>query len=208
MPFTGEPWISAVVLAAGRSTRFGTDHSKMLQEYRREPLLFHAIRAVLTVDPHELLIVLPGNGDDLFDLLRAPTCPFRDRIEISWNPQPESGLAGSIVRGVADCHLDTDGILIALGDMPWMNPATLGRLRARWLRLADRGHKAVVPVNGDRPGNPVLFGCRGWRRELMELRGDQGARKLLRNRPGDVVPVPVDDGSEFDDVDRLEDLIR
>jgi molybdenum cofactor cytidylyltransferase len=89
--------------------------------------------------------------------------------------------------------------LVALGDMPYVDPATLRR-------LADTlaaGAGIAAPVMDGRRGNPVGFGAVHLD-ALLGLSGDTGARRLLQAFP--VTEVPVDDPGIFRDIDVPTDL--
>jgi molybdenum cofactor cytidylyltransferase len=89
--------------------------------------------------------------------------------------------------------------LVALGDMPFVAPATL---RALADALAA-GAGIAAPVMDGRRGNPVGFGAVHLD-ALLALRGDEGARRLLKTCP--VTEVPVDDPGIFRDIDLPADL--
>jgi molybdenum cofactor cytidylyltransferase len=92
-----------------------------------------------------------------------------------------------------------DAWLVALGDMPWVEPDTLRRLADA---LAG-GATIAAPVMHGRRGNPVGFG-RVHLEALLALSGDQGARRLLQTCP--VTEVEVTDPGIFRDIDTLTDL--
>jgi molybdenum cofactor cytidylyltransferase len=95
--------------------------------------------------------------------------------------------------------LPADGWLVALGDMPFVQDATLAALRDAVLG----GTGIAVPVFGGRRGNPVAFGA-VYLDALLALGGDQGARRLLASHP--VAEVEVDDPGILRDIDTPSDL--
>lgn len=108
------------------------------------------------------------------------------------------GMSRTLACGLRTA-LDAQGWLFALGDMPFLAPATI---RA----VADAiGDGIAIPEYGGRRGNPVGFAAR-YREELLGLEGDEGARSLLRRHPEDVRVVACDDPGILRDIDRREDL--
>jgi molybdenum cofactor cytidylyltransferase len=91
------------------------------------------------------------------------------------------------------------GWIVALADMPFLDPATIVALCDA---LAD-GASIAAPVFAGQRGNPVGFAPE-YGAALRALTGDQGARALLAAHP--VVLVPVNDPGVLQDVDTDADL--
>ena len=86
-----------------------------------------------------------------------------------------------------------DGWLVVLGDMPFIQPASIERVVEG---LAVDGIR--VPVQGGRYGHPVAFGA-AFGPQLMALSGDRGGRALFVS--ASVQEVLVDDPGVHWDVD-------
>jgi molybdenum cofactor cytidylyltransferase len=115
-------------------------------------------------------------------------------------PDADSGMAASLTHAIRhSLALEPRSWLVALGDMPYVDPATL-RLLADALAA---GAGIAAPVMKERRGNPVGFGAVHLD-ALLALRGDEGARRLLQAYP--VTEVPVDDPGIFRDIDLPSDL--
>lgn len=86
----------------------------------------------------------------------------------------EQGMGTSIATGVAATP-DALGWLVLPGDLPLVQPHSIQAVG----HALGQGHTAVVPeVQGQR-GHPVGFAA-PCREALMALRGEQGARTVLR----------------------------
>lgn len=96
---------------------------------------------------------------------------------------------------------DAAGWLVALADMPFIQPDTLHRVAAA---LADGAELAAPVFNGQR-GHPVGFAAR-WRDALLALQGDEGARALVGANRLSMRRIATDDPGVLRDVDRPEDL--
>ena len=94
-------------------------------------------------------------------------------------------------------------MLVALADMPLVEPATLRRIVAAY--DPDEGRTIVVPTHQGQPGNPVLWD-RVYVEEMMRLSGDNGARALLRQHAEAVAEVAVESDSVLRDFDTPESL--
>lgn len=181
--------LAAIVLAAGSSTRFGTD--KLSATLEGSPLIGHAIRAARAA-PVERVIVVARPELALGDW---PGSPGIVRLPVDSN-----ALSLSLKAGVAQVS-GHDGAFVFLGDMPRVPHGIANDLAAA---LGDSF--AAVPRHGGRPGHPVLLSARSFA-EMAQLAGDAGAGKLLRLR-NDVVHVECGDPGILLDIDRPEDLLN
>jgi CTP:molybdopterin cytidylyltransferase MocA len=181
--------ICGLVLAAGAGTRFG-ERSKLLAELDGRPLLEHAVAAQCAVAELErVAVVLGAFASDVLaqvDFTRAEpvVCP-------RWN----EGQAFSLRCGIE--HLSAVGevsrVIVTLGDQPRVSPELIARFVGE-----PPGTRAVY---GGVPGHPVVLGPVQLR-AIGGLRGDQGARELLRGG----ATIECGDSSAVRDVDTPEDL--
>jgi molybdenum cofactor cytidylyltransferase len=109
------------------------------------------------------------------------------------------GMGHSLASG-ARAAQDWDYLFVALADMPWVRPATLARLRSAMERHSDGAAIILQPVVDGRPGHPVGF-SRAFFSALQQLRGDAGARAIVRANPSAIVPLQVDDPGILRDLD-------
>jgi molybdenum cofactor cytidylyltransferase len=178
--------IAGIVLAAGAGTRFGFG-AKLLAEFRGRPLVEHAIAAQCAVAELERVVVVLGSRAEAIlravEFGRAEPVVCRD-----W----DAGQAASLRCGV-DAVAEADRVIVTLGDEPLLTPAVI----ARFLEQPG-GARAVYR---GRPGHPVVLGARQLD-AVRKLRGDQGARGLLRGGP----QVECSDLSAGSDVDTEADL--
>lgn len=191
--------VSALLLAAGRSTRFGGP--KLLAPLGGVPLVRVTAERVLAAAVSELVVVV-AQGDHAVRAALAGLDAGRARVVV--NPHAAAGMSTSLVAGLD--ALDTarvGAVLVALADQPTISPAVIDRVIAEW----RRGDAAiVVPIYGGERGHPVLFDAR-LVSELRAVRGDQGARAVIERDDGRVVrialPVPAPA-----DVDTRDDYRR
>jgi molybdenum cofactor cytidylyltransferase len=188
--------MSAVVLAAGLSSRMGGPH-KLLLDVNGEPMLRRVVRAVLTVASAEVVVVTGYQAEDIRAVLSGLAVRF------AHNPDFAAGQPGSVVTGVraltAFCH----AVMIAPGDQPLLTPAALGRLIAAYAK-APEGRSILVPASGGKRGNPVLFAAR----HIPEIQaGDLrvGDRRLIESYPDRVALIEMADDAFIRDCDTPED---
>ena len=176
-----------VLLAAGRSRRFGGDRSKLDQHFLGLPLGLHVAIALRGV-PFRERVAVTGGSDLAYE---------RHGFSIAHNPDPDIGMGGSVRLGVERaCAIGAASVVIALADMPRVTAAHV-------LRLFDAStdeRSVVASSDGTDSGPPALFGAGRFDR-LLALDGDAGARALVRNGTH-VIASPA----ELIDVDTVQDL--
>ena len=183
--------VGVLLLAAGRGTRFGSD-KRRARLPDGTPLLERSI-ANLTATGLPLRVAL-GPGDDA--LAEALAARGIDTLHCTDAPR---GMGATLAAAVGQLPA-WDVVLVALGDMPWLRPASITAVA----RAA--GPDAIcVPCHHGRRGHPVAFGRR-FLPELAALDGDRGARDLLLRHAAAVREVPVDDPGIRRDVDRPADI--
>lgn len=176
-----------ILLAAGRGSRFGGD--KLLHPLPDgTPMGVAAARSLRTAVDRVIAVTRPGD-DHLAALLREAGCTAIVAADAA------KGMGHSLAAGVKAAP-DAAGWLIALGDMPFIQPET-----HRLVALAVRaGHAIVAPIFNGVRGHPVAFSS-AWRESLLALEGDAGARVLVQSAPGDLYGLPVADPGVVQDVD-------
>ena len=186
--------IHGLVLAAGAGRRFGG--AKQLAPLAGRPLLEHALRALAAAPELDgVVVTLGAHAAEIaaaVDLHGA-----RPVVVAGW----EEGIAASLRAGIAALPADAEAVVVALGDQPGLDPATVARVVAA---ARDSDAAAVRATHGGRPGHPVLLRRRLFG-ALRELRGDRGAGAVLAGL--DVLAVECGPDVVLD-VDRPADLAR
>lgn len=188
--------VVGILLAAGTSSRFG-EQNKLLVELDGEPLVRHAARSLLAGSVDEVVVIVGYQAGLVRDALSGLD------LEIIENPAFAAGQATSVATGIRAVRDRTDAVLFALGDMPFVSPATVDLLIKAY--RAGAGDAVAASVAGDR-GNPVLFDARFFD-DLADLDGDIGGREILCEHPAAVLVATGDPGVR-QDIDTVEDLDR
>ena len=183
----------AVLLAAGASTRFGSP--KQLIRVAGRPLLHAAVTRAAEVTGHALIVVLGAGAAELAPLLRHS--PGSVVINHEWR----EGLASSIRAGVARLPPACTGVLLLLADQAAVTAEDLRRLAGTWRKQPQY---IAAALYAGITGVPAIF-PRSVFRELAELRGDAGARVLLRRSTERLVRVTMPSAAL--DIDTPEDLL-
>jgi molybdenum cofactor cytidylyltransferase len=187
--------VAAIVLAAGRSSRMGSN--KLLVELEGEPLLLRAVDAALASRAAPVIVVTGHEAERVRSALRGR------RVTLVHNPNHAAGLSSSVKAGLAALPAEADAALVCLGDMPRVGTATLDRLIAAFNPV--EGRTVCVPVWNGKRGNPVLWG-RQMFPLISDLAGDVGAKHLIALHPELVAEVPAADDGVLVDVDTPDAL--
>jgi len=191
--------VAAVLLAAGSGSRFGG--AKLLAPLRAPahgvpagtPIGVAACRHLLAAIPDVVAVVRSGD-----DVLAARLRDAGARtIECA---RAYEGMGVTLAAGVATIS-SAAGWIVALADMPWIDPGTIASVAAR---LRD-GASIVAPTYRGRRGHPVGFSARHCA-ALLALTGDEGAKAILTAHADALESIEVDDAGVLRDVDRPEDL--
>ena len=191
--------IVGILLAAGRSTRFGGD--KLIARLAHAPADVAAGTPVGVAAGRHLVDALP----DSFAVVRPSDAALGERLRalglrIVPCATADDGMSARLACGVAAAQ-DADGWVVALADMPWIAPATIRAIAAALATGAD----IAAPSFDGRRGHPVGF-ARRHGAALAALTGDTGARLLIEANRSRVAVIAVDDEGVVRDVDTPDDL--
>jgi molybdenum cofactor cytidylyltransferase len=186
--------LHAVVLAAGASSRFGSP--KQLVRFEGQSLLQRVIASATELVGPAVSVILGAHAAEIAATLPAGSASVL--INRDW----QQGIASSIRTGVAHLPGACDGVLILLADQPLVAGERLGRLAATW-RRNPRG--IVASRYGAVTGVPAIF-PRWCFSDLATLRGDEGARVLIRRYADHVARLAHPEAAI--DIDYPEDLLE
>jgi molybdenum cofactor guanylyltransferase len=203
VPAEGEPGggVSGIVLAGGRSSRFGAD--KLAEPLGGEPLLHRAVRAVAQVSD-EVLAVVSSSG-------HLPALPSDRPVpaRTTRDDEPHGGPLAALAVGLA--YAEHPVAIVAGGDMPWLSPSVLsllvdrlrsGAVDAATLELGGRGQPLPLAIS-----RSALVTIRG-----LLADGERSLRSMLGRTRVALVYEPAwraldPAGRTLADVDVPEDLM-
>ncbi len=183
--------IGGVLLAAGRSSRT-EGHHKLLAEFDGVPLIRKSAQTMLHSRLSNIVAVVGYRSSDVEHALRGLT------LSISHCGDFSLGMGASLAHGFAHESLRCcAGVLVMLADMPEVTSDHIDRLVDFFVRSG--GEQVVRGSHASHPGHPVIVPPFLYQR-MRELRGDEGARSVLRN--ADITTQLVDLGrAALSDVD-------
>lgn len=180
------------MLAGGGASRFG--RNKLLLKIGGESLLRRATRLALRLTGRRCLVVLGADASRL----RAEVVGLG--VPIVVNRAWRKGMAGSLRAGVEALPASAAAALVVLADQYAVGAPDLDRLARSW---SGRPRLAAAAVVGGASGAPAIL-PRRYFGPIRRLRGDLGARRLLRQDAATVTPVEMPSAAQ--DLDTPGDL--
>jgi molybdenum cofactor cytidylyltransferase len=183
-----------VVLAAGKSTRMGSP--KQLLNLFGKSMIVSILDTVLKTECYPVVAVLGANGIKISkEIEKMP-------ITVIDNPNFESGMASSIVSGLIGAYMtskEIDSIIFITSDQPQITPSHIQNL----IEKAENSNKNIIASKFTGGfGIPALF-KKPLFEEILDLKGDNGAKKLIMKFKESVDFVDFKDGNL--DLDTMED---
>jgi molybdenum cofactor cytidylyltransferase len=190
----GDSRISAVILAAGRSSRMGS--LKQLLPFGGTTILENVLKNLRQSQVDEIVLVLGFSADAI-----RREVPL-DGVRVVVNEAYGDGMGTSLRRGIAEVSPEAGAALVVLADQPFVQAATIDRL----IRVyREQNPQIVIPVYQGFRGNPVLLD-RSVFPELLGLAGDIGCRAIFGSHTENIVKAPVDDIGVLLDIDTPGDF--
>ncbi len=180
--------VSAVILAAGESTRMG--EAKLLLPWGETTVLGRTIANVQAAALFESLVV-SGAGAEAVTAIAAEA-----GLSFVFNAHYAAGeMLSSLQAAIPHLSPQSEAVLVMLADQPLVEAETINEIIAAfWRGEGD----IIAPQFASRRGNPVLIGRRHFE-ELLALPPGSAPRDLLRNHA--VYLLPVQSPSVLQDID-------
>ena len=187
----------AIILAAGASTRLGTPKQIML--YNGKTLLQHAADAARNAGCQPVVVVLGGNADAILPGFK------QEEIIVIYHDEWQQGMGSSIAAGtkaLLKANGAASSVITMVCDQPFADAALLQTLMQQ---MQQTGKGIAASAYAGTVGVPALFNKKYFD-ALMQLGGDEGAKKLMMKYKEDVAEVPFEKG--IIDIDTIEDMER
>lgn len=187
--------IAIVILAAGKSLRMG--FAKQIIRINNEPLLKITLDKIESIS-EETYCVLGANKDLILEEIH-----FNNTVVID-NINYEKGLSSSIsicIEFFEKKNLNYDGVLFVLGDQPAIETEYFLSI----IKTFNEHKTKIIATNYDgKAGVPALF-PKSFFKELKIIKGDKGAREILKNKPKSIIFESFK--TNLVDIDTRKDLI-
>ena len=188
--------IHAVILAGGQSKRMGTNN-KLVLPINGKPMVAITAETIIASKANSVTVVTGFEHQKIKESIKT------SNIEFIHNKDFRNGISSSVVTAIKSAPEDCSAILIGLGDMPKITVSHINKLIDAYNPL--EGRAICVPTWKAKRGNPVLWSRRFFP-EMLELKGDFGAKELMGKYAELVVEVEMNDNGIVMDIDTPEAL--
>lgn len=187
--------VSIIILAAGASTRMGAPKQLLLIDGKT--LIKRINEIALDTSCYPIVTVLGANRALIrHELDKMP-------LTIIDNPQWEKGMSSSIKMGLAGAYMtqkEIDAVIFLTVDMPFVNVKLINEMIQKAIENPDSD---IIACKYDNQiGIPVLF-KRNLLADLLELEGDEGAKKIVLKNKDKTLFVEFPEGKY--DLDTIEE---
>jgi len=169
---------------------------KQLLRYKSKNLLQHVLSEAISSYASPIIVVLGANSDLVSKEID------KTKVYITENTEWKEGMASSVRIGLStllQIFPSADAVIFMVCDQPYVSASLLNDL----INTQVETCKPIVTSNyGEAIGPPALF-HKSLFNELMQLKGDAGARKIIETHSDEVATVLFTKGKI--DIDTKED---
>jgi molybdenum cofactor cytidylyltransferase len=186
--------ISAIVLAAGRSTRMGC--MKLLLPWGNSTVIGSVIATLLEAGLFDICVVTGGNRKEVEDAL--------SQYDVNFNNNPDflnGEMLSSVKIGLQGLGNESEAAMIVLGDQPQIEAEVIRSIMDRYYVIKE---KIIVPSYKMHRGHPWLIDRSLWS-ELCNLSIDHTLRDYLIMNQNNISYVNVNTPSVIMDLDTPSD---
>jgi len=188
--------ITTILLAAGQSKRMQSEN-KLLKKYKKKHLINHILKSLIRSKVNKIIVVLGHENRKIKKIALKSK-----KITFVVNSQYLKGISTSIKCGLKKISNNNIGFLIAHADMPLVSKTILNTLCSA---LKSKNKEIFVPVYKKKVGNPLAFKY-SMIKSFRKIKGDRGAKKLIRLNKSKVQMIKVNSKSILIDFDQLKDF--
>jgi molybdenum cofactor cytidylyltransferase len=193
----GRFMVVGVILAAGQARRMGK--SKQLLQLGGKPMIWHVATEACLSNLDQVIVITGAYDADVKQALRDFP------LQVIYNEHWEKGQSTSVKKAVQALIPESEVIVFLLGDQPLVDRVLVNNLVSTY---QETKATIVIPRFQNQPGNPVLFDLSAWRSALLQLKGDEGARQIIRQHQEAIHYMELSDGQIFFDIDTPQDYER
>jgi len=185
--------IWAIVLAAGMSTRMGTQ--KLLLPFAGMTMIEKVVENILNSGIENVLIVLGANRTEIEEILEFWP------VQLTWNENFREGMHTSVIAGVNALPESAKAVAFFLGDQPLISPEVVMKVVEEW---QNSGKGIVIPLYDGKRGHPPLYDLK-FRNELQNLDPSVGLRSVAQRFQDEIIEVETECPGILKDIDTKED---
>ena len=186
--------INSIVLAAGMSKRMPIGN-KLLLKVKNKTLLEKTLDNIISANFSKVSVVLGHDNILIANLLK------NYNVNLYYNSKYKEGISSSIVEGINQNNVNSDGIMICLADMPEVSKCVYNKMLLTFqLNYKKNIPLIIMPIHNKIKGNPIIF-SKYFFNDLKKLKGDIGAKKLILKNEKHIIKINITINSILNDID-------
>lgn len=187
--------ISLIILAAGKSTRFGSN--KLLYKLDDETMIERVVRQGLESKAQEVVVVVGYDAMKITETLKDLSC------KIVHNPSFERGQSSSVITGVKFVREHAKAVMILPGDVASVRVEHINKV----INEYNSTESAIVVVSYQKKmGHPILIDSELFDEILNIREGTFGLKEIISKHRSQIKMVEVGSEEVLFDVDIHDDL--
>jgi molybdenum cofactor cytidylyltransferase len=192
--------ISAIVLAAGLSSRMG--HPKMILPWRSTTVIGQVVATLARSKVDEIVVVTGSARTEVESAVEQEKSSIARTV---FNPRyAEDNMLISLQAGIRSLNEAVNALLVVLGDQPQIEAQVVGALLKMYRK---HSHALIVPSYNNHRGHPWLVDRKLWE-GLLSSPGDSTMRDFLQTHAQQITYLSVATPSILADIDTPQDYAR
>ncbi len=188
--------VSAIVLAAGLSSRMGSKN-KMILPFNGKTVIEIVIGNIISSGIDEIIVVTGRDALQLHDLLQHLP------VKIIYNNDFAIGMTTSIQKGIYIAN--GNGYMMCLGDMPFITSENYKKLCDSFIKQRRINEACIcTPEYNNQKGNPVIFSS-FYKSRILEHANMEGCKEIVQANKQNVFTIEMNSGNVLRDIDTLDD---
>lgn len=184
--------MSAIVLAAGLSTRMG-GVNKLLLPFRGKTVIVTVVENIINSGIEEVIVVTGNDADVVQNLLKHLP------VKIIHNQNFKIGMTSSIQKGISIAK--GDSYMICLGDMPFITSKEYLQIQTFFKKQRKLNEACIcIATHINKRGNPVVFSSL-YKNEILKHTDMEGCKEIIRSNKHNVYNVEMKSGNILKDID-------
>ena len=188
--------MSAIVLAAGLSTRMG-EVNKLLLPFRDKTVIVSVVDNIINSGVEEVIVVTGYDAEKVQNLLKHLD------TKIIYNENFKKGMTSSIQKGVSIAK--GDSYMICLGDMPFITNEEYLHIKTSFENHTQSNEACIcVATYNNKKGNPVIFSS-FYKNEILKQSNPEGCKGIILSNKQNVYYVEMNNANILRDIDTRDD---
>jgi molybdenum cofactor cytidylyltransferase len=170
---------SAILLAAGKSSRMGT--LKGLLPWHGKTLIEHQVETLEKANVSEIIVVLGHDAEKFIEYTE------HRQVKVAINKNYQTGKCSSIITGLHLIDNQSDALIILSVDQP-TDYSVIKNLQNTF---RENRHPIIIPTYQGKKGHPILF-SKSTLSDLLSIKEEtQGLRGVIQKYRNDMLEIPI-----------------